>query len=164
MKLKQIFSFLLFTLIMGFTFTACDSDDDIVDSPVVSEWEFSGFNFDVETTDPGLKQSILDLLKNSSWSSVGTYTFKENGTCTSRLTPWCGTGMEYPKDYFIEGTYKLKGDSIYLDGRNFARQFFKGDSLYAYGFGNKQEIAGYLKIDVAKIIRAETMLVYKKVK
>nr|WP_297163185.1 hypothetical protein [uncultured Dysgonomonas sp.] len=162
MKLKQIFSFLLFTLIMGFTFTACDSDD--VDSPTVSEWEFFGFNFNVETTDSSLKQTILDLLKNSSWSSVGTYTFKENGTCISRLTPWCGTGMEYPKDYFIEGTYKLKGDSIYFDGRNVAYQFFKGDSLYAYGVGNKQEIAEYLKIDVAKIIRAETVLVYKKVK
>lgn len=162
MKLKQILSYLLFTLIIGFTFTACDSDD--VDSPVVSEWEFTGFNFNVETTDPSLKQSILDLLKNFSSSSVGTYTFKENGTCTSRLTAWCGTGMEYPKDYFVEGTYRLKGDSIYLDGRNVAYQFFKGDSLYVYGFGNKQEIAEYLKIDVAKIIRAETMLVYKKVK
>ena len=162
MKLKQILSYLLFTLIIGFTFTACDSDD--VDSPVVSEWEFTGFNFNVETTEPSLKQSILDLLKNSSSPSVGTYTLRENGTCTSRLTPWCGTGMEYPKDYFVEGTYRLKGDSIYCDGRNVAYQFFKGDSLYAYGFGNKQEIAEYLKIDVAKIIRAETMLVYKKVK
>ena len=162
MKLKQILSYLLFTLIIGFTFTACDSD--AADSAVVSEWEFTGFNFNVETTDPSLKQSILDLLKNSSSSSIGTYTLRENGTCTSRLTPWCGTGMEYPKDYFVEGTYRLKGDSIYFDGRNVAYQFFKGDSLYAYGVGNKQEIAEYLKIDVAKIIRAETMLVYKKVK
>lgn len=62
MKLKQILSYLLFTLIIGLTFTACDSDD--ADSPVVSEWEFTGFNFNVETTDPSLKQSILDLLKN----------------------------------------------------------------------------------------------------
>lgn len=165
MKLKEILYFAICFLLVGVAFASCDSDNDIFDSPVTSEWEFNRYEFDVDVTDPILKDSVTNFLKNTAWAGIGTYTFRENGTYTIRLTPWCGTGMEYPKDYFHTGTYSFKGDSILFDGSN-SSYLFKNDTfLYCYGSPyNRSHISEYLKIDSTKIVKAVSKLVYNRVK
>lgn len=165
MKLKKVSSFFLFTIVMGFAFSACDSDkDDDFDSPITSEWNFSGYEYDVLVTDPSLKDSVTNFLKNTSWYSVSTYAFKENGTYTQSLFYMCGTGLEYPKDYFKNGTYKFTDEGVYFDGSEVASLLKKDGVLYSYRPYDEKFIAENLKIDVKKIVKATSVLVYNKAK
>lgn len=165
MELKKVFSFFLFTLVMGFSFSACESDkDDDSGSLITSEWNFSGYEYDVLVTDPSIKDSVTNYLKNTSWYSVSTYAFKENGTYTQSLYHMCGTGLEYPKDYFKNGIYKFTDEGVYFDGSEIASLLKKDDTLCEYRSYDEKTIANDLKIDAKKIVRARSVLVYNKAK
>lgn len=161
MKPKQILCFSLSLLVFGVAFLSCDSEDN---SPVISEWKFEKCKADVEVTDPTLKDSIVKFIESISLSDVGSYTFKENGTYSSFLTPFCGTGLEYPKDYIRNGKYKFKGDSIVLDDYNPASLYFEDGTLCRIGSNSRDLVSEYLKIDGTKIIKARSIIIYHRVK
>ncbi len=155
MKIKHVLGVSFFSLVLGLGFVACSDDDDDntpqVPYEVVGVWKYSAVKSNVEVTDEEIKDAVVEYIENLPNEGVDTYNLKANKTYELRMA-----GAE--KD--STGNYIYNNGKITFDS--------KSDVTYAQDTIRdmddvKKAVAEALELDEAKITKAESVRIYKRI-